>query len=101
MPSASIRPQLGQVVEILKGKEAGQRAVVVGIVDQKTVLLADGKKRLSAAPKRKNIAHIRLIDHIDPCVALELKQKGQVSDAKLRYCLNRYQRDILQIEKLK
>ena len=100
MPGASQEPRLGQVAEILKGKEVGRHAVVVGIVDHKTVLLADGQKRPGAAPKRKNIAHVRLLDIVDSDVALDIEQKGQVQDAKLRYCLNRYQQDCLQNEKL-
>lgn len=96
MLSASVEPRLGQVAEILKGKETGRHAVVVGIVDQKTVLLADGKKRPAALPKRKNIAHIKLLDLIDQPVAMELEQTGHVHDAKLRYCLNRYQQQVLQ-----
>lgn len=98
MPSASIEPRLGQVAEILKGKEAGQHAVVVGIVDQKTLLLADGKKRPAALPKRKNIAHVLLLDLIDQPVAMELEQTGRVQDAKLRHCLNRYQKVLQNLE---
>jgi ribosomal protein L14E/L6E/L27E len=90
MPERLAQPQLGQLVEIKRGKEAGSIAVIVGIVDQKTVLLADGAKRLGTNPKRKNIAHIQLLDCIDQHVAAELEQKGQVQNAKLRYCLNRY-----------
>lgn len=90
MPERLAEPHLGQIVEIKRGKETGSLAVIVGIVDQKTVLLADGAKRLAASPKRKNVAHIRLLDHIDQGVAMELVQKGQVQNAKLRYCLNLY-----------
>ncbi|MGZ4030686.1 MAG: KOW motif-containing protein [Tumebacillaceae bacterium] len=83
-------PQLGQLVKIKRGKEAGNLAVIVGIVDHKTVLLADGARRTGTDPKRKNIAHITLLDHIDQSVALEIEQKGHVQNAKLRFCLNRY-----------
>jgi large subunit ribosomal protein L14e len=94
MPS-KMRPQLGQLAMIIRGKEAGNYAVIVGIVDQKTVLLADGAKRKSDAPKSKNIAHIRLLPHTDEAVAMELKQKGQVQNALLRCCLNRFKRSML------
>jgi len=89
-------PRLGQIVKITRGKEAGSFAVIVGIVDHKTVLLADGTRRTGAAPKRKNIAHIRLLDQIDQAVVMELEQKGHVQNAKLRFCLNCYVRAIAQ-----
>lgn len=90
MPEHLAEPRLGQLVEIKRGKEAGSLAVIVGIVDPKTVLLADGAKRFGTNPKKKNIAHIQLLDHIDQNVAMEIEQKGQVQNAKLRFCLNRY-----------
>ena len=91
MSGISSLPQLGQVVEILKGKETGTLAVIVGIVDAKTLLLADGAKRPGNAPKRKNSAHVRLLDFIDQSIVQEIEHKGQVQNAKLRYCLNRYE----------
>jgi large subunit ribosomal protein L14e len=83
-------PQLGQLVQVTRGKEAGSFAVIVGIVDHKIVLLADGARHTGTDPKRKNIAHITLLDQIDQSVAMEIEQKGHVQIAKLRFCLNRF-----------
>src|SRR5689334_5534897 len=81
-------PKLGQLVQVKQGKQAGSLAVIVGIVDHRIVLLADGAKHTAIDPKRKNIAHIKLLDHIDQSVAMEIEQKGHVQNAKLRFCLN-------------
>lgn len=91
-----MRPHLGQYVLVTHGKETGNYAVIVGIPGPKTVLLADGAKRKSDAPKRKNLAHIQLLPHLEEVLAAELEQKGQVHNALLRGCLNRFKRSFVQ-----
>ena len=53
-------PQLGQIVKVLRGKDAGQYAVVIGIVDERFVWIADGDKRQFDQPKKKNVLHLQL-----------------------------------------
>ncbi|WP_193791326.1 KOW domain-containing RNA-binding protein [Tumebacillus algifaecis] len=88
------RPHLGQIVLVTQGKEAGNYCVIVGIHGPKFVLLADGAKRKSDAPKHKNIAHVQLLAHIDEAVAMKLEQQGQVQNALLRCSLNRFKRSL-------
>jgi large subunit ribosomal protein L14e len=87
-----VKPQLGQIVEITRGNEAGNFAVIVGIPDPRTLLLADGAKRPGDAPKRKNILHVKLLPYVDPDVAQEAERTGWVANARLRYCLNRFEK---------
>lgn len=46
-------PQIGQFVLITKGREAGKYAIVVKILDDRFVLIADGEKRKFHSPKKK------------------------------------------------
>lgn len=82
-------PRPGQIVEILKGRDAGQYAVVVGI-DQKFVLLADGYKRKFDRPKKKNRRHVRLKSFISEHVAKSLHEEGRVTNAKLRNAIQQF-----------
>ncbi|MBM7573070.1 KOW domain-containing RNA-binding protein [Aquibacillus albus] len=83
-------PQIGQVVQILQGREAGQYAVVIGVVNNRFVLLADGEKRKYDRPKKKNRHHIEPMDYISPEVQNSLLETGRVTNGKLRFALSKF-----------
>lgn len=84
------KPRLGQIVKILRGRESGQYAVIVGLIDQKFVLIADGNKRKFDQPKKKNLLHLELQDHISEVVVSSLKETGRVTNGKLRFALSKF-----------
>ena len=53
------KPQLGQIVKVLRGRDQGKFAIIVGIVDSRFVLIADGDKRKFDQPKKKNLIHLQ------------------------------------------
>ncbi|NJJ42201.1 KOW domain-containing RNA-binding protein [Paenibacillus apii] len=85
-------PQVGQLVKILKGKEAGEIAVVIAILDSRFVYIADGDKRKFDGPKKKNILHLELTPIISSEVVNSLKETGRVTNGKLRYAVLDYVR---------
>jgi large subunit ribosomal protein L14e len=86
----SSQPQLGQIVKVLRGRDALKYAVIVGIVDQRFLLIADGDKRKFDQPKKKNMLHLQLQKEISREVAESLKETGRVTNGKLRYALNKF-----------
>jgi large subunit ribosomal protein L14e len=82
--------QIGQIVLITHGREAGQYAVVVGIVDERLILLADGSKRKFASPKKKNVEHVKLLDYVSLEVQSSIIETGRVTNGKLRYALTKF-----------
>jgi ribosomal protein L14E/L6E/L27E len=83
-------PQIGQIVKVLRGKGEGEYAVVIGIIDARTVLIADGGKRRFDRPKKKNVLHLELQPFISPEVAGSMSETGRVTNAKLRYAIQKY-----------
>lgn len=83
-------PLIGQVVKILHGREKGQYAVVVSVIDSRYVLLADGSKRTFDCGKKKNVRHILLQDHVSPEIQNSISAQCNVTDAELRYALQRF-----------
>ncbi len=75
---------------ITHGREAGQYAVIVGVVDERFVLLADGSRRTFDVPKRKNVQHIQLLDYISSEVRNSIIETGRVTNGKLRYALTKF-----------
>lgn len=72
----------GLVVRALAGRDQGGYFVVLSVKDGYAII-ADGKRRKLAAPKRKNIRHLQMTGHL---VDLDC-----VTDKKLRNVLKEYQ----------
>jgi len=88
-------PPIGQVVRIKQGREAGQFAVVIQILDDRYVLLADGEKRKYDRPKKKNLHHIEKMDYISPEVQNSLLETGRVTNGKLRFAIAKFTNEIV------
>ncbi|KAB8127650.1 RNA-binding protein [Gracilibacillus oryzae] len=88
-------PELGQVVQILQGREAGQFAIVIKKLDSRFVLLADGDKRKYDRPKKKNVQHIAPANFTSPEVQKSLLETGRVTNGKLRYAINKFVTEFL------
>ncbi len=83
-------PRLGQMVRILKGRDAGGIACIIHIEDQRFVLIADGDKRKVDRSKKKNVNHLELFDFISPEVKNSIEQTGRVTNAKLRFAISTF-----------
>ncbi|MFD0694269.1 hypothetical protein ACFQZT_09215 [Paenibacillus sp. GCM10027628] len=93
----SLTPQLGQIVKVLRGKDPGEYAVVIGIVDTRFVLLADGDKRKFDQPKKKNLNHLQLLRAISSEVESSIRETGRVTNGKLRHAIAKFVEE-LQVE---
>ncbi|MFD0961966.1 hypothetical protein [Paenibacillus chungangensis] len=83
-------PQIGQFVKVLRGKDANSYAIIIAIVDERFVLIADGNKRRFHQPKKKNVLHLELQPAISPEARDSLKETGRVTNAKLRYAIQKF-----------
>jgi len=84
------KPQLGQIVKILRGRDQNKYAIIISIIDQKFLLIADGDKRKFDQPKKKNMLHLQLMDAISREVVESLAETGRVTNGKLRFSLNKF-----------
>lgn len=85
-----MQAQLGQLIKILRGKDEERYAIVIEVLDERFVKVADGKKRKFEQPKKKNVLHLELLPIISQEVAISLQESGKVTNAKLRYALQKY-----------
>jgi large subunit ribosomal protein L14e len=83
-------PRIGQIVRVVQGREFGQFAVIIEIVDERFVLLADGEKRKFDKPKMKNLQHVELLCYVSPEVRDSLLETGRVTNGKLRFALSKF-----------
>ena len=90
MADSEDRPKIGQIVRIVRGRDAGNYAVIVKIEDEKFVHIADGDKRTFNHPKKKNINHIEFLECVSQDVRDLIVQTGRVTSVKLRYALAKF-----------
>jgi len=88
-------PQLGQVVRITKGRDVGKYAVVIKIINDRFVLLADGDKRKYDRPKKKNLHHIAPMDYISLEIKNSLQETGRVTNGKLRFTVDKFKDEVV------
>jgi large subunit ribosomal protein L14e len=86
---------LGQVVRVLQGREASKYMIIIEIVDDRYVLLADGDKRKTNRPKKKNLHHIEMVDYVSPEVQNSLLETGRVTNGKLRFAISKFINEIV------
>lgn len=75
---------LGQVVYSKVGRDAGKVLVIVGIIDEQYVLVADGSLRKIGNSKKKKCKHLRFTDSIIGTLEEKLSSQQKVTDAELR-----------------
>jgi large subunit ribosomal protein L14e len=80
-------PRLGQFVRVTQGRDTDQYAIIVKIIDEKFVCIADGDKRKFDSAKRKNILHLHLYEDWSQEVESSLGETGRVTNGKLRFAL--------------
>ncbi|UTR12531.1 KOW domain-containing RNA-binding protein [Evansella sp. LMS18] len=83
-------PQLGELVRILNGRDKGQFACVIEVLDNRFVRIADGDKRKVDRAKKKNVLHIERMDIVAPEVKNSIIETGRVTNAKLRFAISTY-----------
>lgn len=90
MEGTALQPQIGRIVKVLRGREQERYAVIVRIIDDRFVWIADGDKRKFDQPKKKNLLHLELLDHVSSEVANSITETGRVTNGKLRYALSKF-----------
>jgi hypothetical protein len=86
--SFASRPEevVGRVATSRAGRDAGTVYLIVGTAGRQAVLVADGRRRGVANPKRKNLKHLRLGPPV-PGVADRLASGQALRDEEVREAL--------------
>ena len=82
--------EVGSVVFSRAGRDKGIFFLVVEVVDDVYVRLADGDVRRLEKPKLKKIKHLKNTGYVLTNIAEKLKQGAKVYDAEIFSALRRY-----------
>ncbi|QHW32692.1 hypothetical protein GZH47_18980 [Paenibacillus rhizovicinus] len=83
------KPEIGRVVKVLRGKDEGSYAVIIQVMDERFVLVADGDKRRFDQSKKKNVLHLQMQPDVSHEVIDSMQETGRVTNAKLRYAIQK------------
>lgn len=79
--------RLGQVVSSRAGRDRGKLYVIVSVIDDRTVSVADGEARTIDRAKRKNLRHLTIHPHVARELGDRLASGKTPSDNELRLYL--------------
>ncbi len=82
-----IEKALGRVARSKAGRDKGRYAIIVSIVDEEYVLVADGDLRKYHSPKKKKLKHLFLRPETADAIAKELEAGKCILDADIRKAL--------------
>ncbi|MBC3803755.1 hypothetical protein GH808_04820 [Acetobacterium fimetarium] len=81
---------VGQVVRSLAGRDKGQYMVVIEVVDDQFICIANGKLRKVNNPKKKKIKHLAKTNHIATEIRDKILDGKKISNAEIRKILESY-----------
>lgn len=85
MENKSLVP--GQLVGSTAGRDAGKLFLVVGVMGDSMIQVADGKGRKIEYPKKKNVKHLKIYAPVAQDIADRLKEGSKYTDADIRAAL--------------
>lgn len=91
MPVSDLR--LGQLVTSRAGRDSGKPFFIIGRLDERYVVVADGETRGVGRPKRKNVRHVRPHTYVDENLAARLERDDLPSDVELKAMLEQAVRE--------
>ena len=82
--------ELGTIVYSVAGRDKGRFFVVVEIVDDKFIKIADGELRRIDKPKLKQLKHVKTDGDSLPKIAQKLAEGSKIFDAEIRSALRSF-----------
>ncbi|KRQ87276.1 50S ribosomal protein L14e [Caloramator mitchellensis] len=78
---------LGQLVHSRAGRDKNRYFIIVGLLDENYVLIADGDLRKFSKPKKKKIKHLVFHDKFADDIRNALLENKRITDADIRKSL--------------
>ncbi|MDD3946951.1 MAG: KOW domain-containing RNA-binding protein [Clostridia bacterium] len=82
--------EVGTIVYSIKGRDSGRFFIVVEIVDDKYIKIADGELRRIEKPKLKQIKHVKTDGSSIPKLAVKLREGAKIFNAEIRSSLRSF-----------
>lgn len=84
MLNSSKELEIGQFVKSKAGRDKDRIFIVIGIVDEQFVQIADGDLRKLEKPKIKKVKHLKRLNYVSDDVCEKLNSDKKLTNAMLR-----------------
>lgn len=91
-----LNPAMGRVAFSKAGRDKGKIFIVVGIINEDFVLIADGDLRPMERPKKKRLKHLKYTEFTAGAIAEKLKTGARLANAELREAIREIRESLLQ-----
>lgn len=81
---------VAQLVSSQAGRDAPRKYLVIQILDEAFVTVADGQYRKISNPKRKNIKHLEIHPHVVEPIQQAIKQGDKVTNQQIRRAIHQF-----------
>jgi len=82
--SNSVDCDIGMIAESLAGRDKGRFFVILEVLDDKYVLVADGRLRRVDKPKKKQLKHLKVKPVAIPIIKEKLASGDKLYDYEIR-----------------
>ena len=86
--------KVGDIVLATAGRDEKRYFVVISVIDDLYVHIADGKSRRVDNPKKKKVKHIKLIRKSDGEFAESILRNGKHNNSALRKAIDEYKKSM-------
>ncbi len=76
--------EIGRLALSTAGRDKGRLFMILDIIDEQYVYIADGDLRPKDRPKKKKLKHLKLCPEVLDGIAGKLKEGARVFDAEIR-----------------
>ena len=83
-------PRIGGICQSRQGRDSGRYYLIKSVNADDTVMLVDGNFKKLAAPKKKNVKHLKLLPDRAESIAEKLSDGRQVFDTEVYSALKTY-----------
>jgi ribosomal protein L14E/L6E/L27E len=80
----TLEVSVGQIVKSKAGRDKDRTFVIIGVVDQQYVLVADGDLRKVDKPKKKKVRHLAKYNIVSEDIKQKIDNNDKVSNLLLR-----------------
>ena len=80
----------GRVVVSKSGRDKGRRCIIVKVLDNDFIQIADGDLRRIEKPKKKKLKHVKIENMVADELAVRLRRGERISNADIRKFINNF-----------
>lgn len=86
---------VGRYVWSKSGRDKNQLFIIIGIIDECHVLLADGERRRLGNPKKKKLKHLKITNKVAEEISQTVMMKRKFTDKDLQNAVLRYKNEMV------